>query len=63
MTETVGFIGLGHMGEGMARRLLTIGRKLVVWNRSPAKSQALEADGKGAVTVAATPAALSLIHI
>ena len=57
MSETVGFIGLGHMGEGMARRLLTTaGRKLVVWNRSPDKAKKLEAEGKGAVTVAASPA-------
>lgn len=58
-SETVGFIGLGHMGEGMARRLLhTAGRKLIVWNRSDGKSKALEAEGKGAVTVAASPAAV-----
>ena len=41
--ETVGFIGLGHMGEGMSRRLLGRGHKLVVWNRSAAKAKALEA--------------------
>ena len=58
-TESVGFIGLGHMGEGMARRLLSVGGKsLVVWNRSEGKSKALEADGKGRVTVAASPAAV-----
>jgi 3-hydroxyisobutyrate dehydrogenase-like beta-hydroxyacid dehydrogenase len=58
-TETIGFIGLGHMGEGMARRLLNVaGRKLVVWNRSAAKSKALEAEAKGAVTVAESPAAV-----
>ena len=57
MSESVGFIGLGHMGEGMARRLLSVAnRKIVVWNRSLAKSKALETEGKGAVTVAASPA-------
>ena len=57
MTETVGFIGLGHMGEGMARRLLNVAnRKLVVWNRSEGKSKALAAEAKGKVTVATTPA-------
>ena len=59
MSETVGFIGLGHMGEGMARRLLSHGnRKLVVWNRSAAKSKQLETEGNGKVTVVATPAAV-----
>ena len=58
MVETVGFIGLGHMGEGMSRRLLGAGKKLVVWNRSAGKSKALEAEGKGAVSVAASPAAV-----
>jgi len=58
-TETVGFIGLGHMGEGMARRLIKVaGRKLVVWNRSAGKSAALEAEAKDAVTVVASPAAV-----
>ena len=56
--ETVGFIGLGHMGEGMSRRLLGRGHKLVVWNRSAAKAKALEADGKGMVSVVPSPAAV-----
>ena len=57
MSETVGFIGLGHMGEGMARRLLSHGgRKLIVWNRSAGKSKALETEAAGKVQVAASPA-------
>ena len=57
MSETVGFIGLGHMGEGMARRLLSHGgRKLIVWNRSAGKSKALETEQAGKVQVAASPA-------
>lgn len=35
--SAIGFIGLGIMGEAMARNLLKTGCKLVVWNRSPAK--------------------------
>lgn len=60
MTEgSIGFIGLGHMGEGMARRLVNVaGKKLVVWNRSEAKSKALEVEAKGSVTVSASPAAV-----
>ena len=37
----VGFIGLGIMGEGMAKNLAKSGRSLVVWNRSPAKCLSL----------------------
>ena len=29
------FIGLGRMGQAMARRLLAAGHDLVVWNRTP----------------------------
>lgn len=51
----VGFIGLGLMGEGMARRLLGAGRSLVVWNRSTDKSAALLKESPS-VRVASTPA-------
>ncbi len=37
----VGVIGLGNMGEGVARNLLKSGREVVVWNRSPAAVDAL----------------------
>ncbi len=37
MTETIGFIGLGIMGQGMARNLLKAGFPLVVWNRTASK--------------------------
>lgn len=37
----VGFIGIGHMGEPMARNLLRAGVPLLVWNRSPDKCEAL----------------------
>lgn len=39
------FCGLGLMGEPMARRLLQAGHQLKVWNRSPAKADALVAEG------------------
>src|ERR1700756_954080 len=41
----VGFIGLGHMGAGMAANLLKAGHRVSVFNRTPAKAQALIADG------------------
>jgi 3-hydroxyisobutyrate dehydrogenase-like beta-hydroxyacid dehydrogenase len=41
----VGFIGLGHMGAGMAANLLKAGHRVTVFNRTPARAQALIADG------------------
>lgn len=41
----VGVIGLGIMGEPMARNLLRAGFPLVVWNRTAARGDALVADG------------------
>jgi 3-hydroxyisobutyrate dehydrogenase len=50
----VGFLGLGAMGAHMARNLHKAGLLRSVWNRSPAKAEALVADT--ACRVAATPA-------
>lgn len=47
-----GFIGLGHLGKTIAKRLISEGVELVVWNRTREK-----ADDLG-VRVADTPAAL-----
>jgi 3-hydroxyisobutyrate dehydrogenase-like beta-hydroxyacid dehydrogenase len=41
----VGFIGLGHMGSGMARNLMRAGHQLRVWNRSPAPAEKLAGEG------------------
>jgi 3-hydroxyisobutyrate dehydrogenase-like beta-hydroxyacid dehydrogenase len=41
----IGFLGLGKMGSAMARRLLTAGHNVTVWNRSAAAAEALTADG------------------
>jgi 3-hydroxyisobutyrate dehydrogenase len=51
----VGFIGLGVMGQPMALNLARAGTALVVWNRTPAKTEPLRAAGAG---VAASPAEL-----
>jgi len=51
--ETLGYIGLGIMGGGMARNLLAAGHDVVVWNRSPGRAEALGAAG---AHVAASPA-------
>jgi hypothetical protein len=41
----VGFIGLGSMGSGMAANLLEAGHALTVYNRTPARAEALVAEG------------------
>jgi 3-hydroxyisobutyrate dehydrogenase len=49
----VGFIGLGVMGQPMARNLARAGTPLIVWNRSPGRSEPVRAAG---ACVAADPA-------
>jgi 3-hydroxyisobutyrate dehydrogenase-like beta-hydroxyacid dehydrogenase len=41
----VGFIGLGHMGAGMAASLLRAGHEVTVYNRTRSKTQALVEQG------------------
>src|SRR4051812_42030396 len=43
----IGFIGLGHMGAGMASSLFKAGHEVTVYNRSRAKAEALA--GAGAI--------------
>ena len=49
----IGFIGLGHMGGGIAAKLLKPGRRLTVWNRSPEPVARLVAEGAVAAASAA----------
>ena len=49
MGRQIGFIGLGHMGQPMARRLLGAGFDLAVYNRTPAKAESLVKSGATAV--------------
>lgn len=53
---TVGFIGLGIMGRGMARNLLKAGFKVHVWNRTAGPAADLAAEG---AAVAGSPAELA----
>ena len=48
-SASIGFIGLGTMGEAMALKLARAGIQLMVWNRSAAKSELL---AKAGATVA-----------
>lgn len=41
----VTMIGLGPMGSALARALLAAGRRVTVWNRTPARAQALAGQG------------------
>src|SRR5215471_5878991 len=50
--ESMGFIGLGVMGQPMALRLARSGMPLVVWNRTSARTAPLRAAG---AEVAADP--------
>jgi 3-hydroxyisobutyrate dehydrogenase-like beta-hydroxyacid dehydrogenase len=51
---SVGFIGLGHMGAGMAANLLKAGHNVTVYNRTPSKADGLIAQGaKAAADIAA----------
>ncbi|GAA2243982.1 NAD(P)-dependent oxidoreductase [Herbiconiux moechotypicola] len=50
---TLGFLGLGSMGSGMARRLVDAGHDVVVWNRSAAAADELVAAGARRAATAA----------
>ena len=50
---TIGVVGLGAMGSRIVRRLADAGHELVVWNRDPARAEALAAAG---AVAAASPA-------
>jgi 3-hydroxyisobutyrate dehydrogenase-like beta-hydroxyacid dehydrogenase len=56
MAETVGFIGLGQMGEPIAANLLNAGYGLRVYNRTASKAAGLAAKGARAMTSSAETA-------
>ena len=41
----IGIAGTGRMGAAIAQRLLALGHRVTVWNRTPAKAAQLESDG------------------
>lgn len=53
----LGFIGLGIMGDPMARNLLKAGHEVALWSKTPGKAEAAASAGAG--TVHATPAAVA----
>ena len=50
MSETIGFIGLGHLGLPVANNLLNAGYPLRVYNRTASKAESLVAQGAQLVT-------------
>lgn len=56
MTERIGFLGLGIMGQGMAHNLLRAGFSLHVWNRTASRMEPLVQAG---ATAASSPADLA----
>jgi 2-hydroxy-3-oxopropionate reductase len=56
MSERIGFIGLGIMGQGMAANILKAGFPLTVWNRTASRAESLVAAG---AQLAATPRELA----
>jgi len=59
MSERIGFIGLGIMGQGMAANLLKAGFELTVWNRTITRMENLVAQGAHAGASPADVAARS----
>ena len=53
MAQSIGFIGLGIMGQPMALNLVKTGHKVTTFNRTRSKAEALE---KAGATVVASPA-------
>lgn len=49
----IGFVGLGHMGNPMAKNLLKAGHELIVYDVMPAAAQALASQGAQAATTLA----------
>ena len=41
----IGIAGTGRMGAAIAQRLLALGHRVTVWNRTPAKAAQLESEG------------------
>ena len=63
MKESIGFVGLGIMGSGMAKNLLKAGFDVHVWNRTASRMDAIVAEGATPATDPADVASKSSIVI
>ncbi|MCU1338945.1 MAG: 3-hydroxyisobutyrate dehydrogenase [Bryobacterales bacterium] len=59
----IGFIGIGHMGEGMARNLMQAGHQLTIYNRTRSKTERLRAEGAAVADSPAQAAAAAEVLI
>jgi 3-hydroxyisobutyrate dehydrogenase len=59
MTNSIGWIGLGRMGEAMVKRLLKAGHSVSVWNRTASKAEPLKEYG---ASIAASKLDLASCH-
>jgi len=58
-----GFIGLGHMGKAMAKRLISQGVDLIVWNRTPEKAKDLGVEIADSPTTLASKVSVVIINL
>jgi 3-hydroxyisobutyrate dehydrogenase len=60
----IGYLGTGLLGSSIVRRLIANGHEVTVWNRSPAKAEALAAHGAKPVRDAAEAVAgVEQVHL
>ncbi|HJD82909.1 NAD(P)-dependent oxidoreductase [Kitasatospora aureofaciens] len=59
--EKIAFLGLGRMGQPMARRLAAAGYPLTVWNRSPGRADGLTEAASPAEAVAGADVVVTML--
>ncbi|MEU6967192.1 NAD(P)-dependent oxidoreductase [Kitasatospora aureofaciens] len=59
--EKIAFLGLGRMGQPMARRLAAAGYPLTVWNRSPGRADGLTEAASPAEAVAGSDVVVTML--
>ncbi|MFF9641497.1 NAD(P)-dependent oxidoreductase [Kitasatospora aureofaciens] len=59
--EKIAFLGLGRMGQPMARRLAAAGYPLTVWNRSPGRTDGLTEAASPAEAVAGADVVVTML--
>jgi UDP-N-acetylmuramoylalanine-D-glutamate ligase len=50
--KKIAYIGIGVMGQGMVLNLIESGHYVTVWNRTPARAEAMRAHGAADATIA-----------
>lgn len=60
---TLGWLGTGRMGSAMAGRLIDVGNEVLVWNRTPSKTEPLVDAGAKAVASISDLTAASIVFV